>query len=104
MFVNVGITESINPKSLANLFNIRPERKQSMAESSMRIELRDTEIQMESLKSAADKTLTKKYKVMKTIHSTSKQTSINSIHVSLPTGFESKKWVLAPITTWNMLL
>lgn len=41
MFVNVGITESINPKSLANLFNIRPERKQSMAESSMRIELRD---------------------------------------------------------------
>lgn len=38
MFVNVGITESINPKSLANLFNIRPERKQSMAESSMRIE------------------------------------------------------------------
>lgn len=38
MFVNVGMTESINPKSLANLFNIRPERKHSMAESSMSIE------------------------------------------------------------------
>lgn len=38
MFVNEGMTESINPKSLANLFNIRPERKHNVAESSMSIE------------------------------------------------------------------